>query len=148
MSRMAQAGFNTTAKLPVVDTLWMLWPTASSIAEKMSRLWLHEVARFSCFEKVSYPWILSQVPEFKARLTDAIYIYSPQQRICPGDNTSGGVAKSGPRKSKRRLGHRRGRRMTTGHAARGGEASDGEPGVYRHKDRPHAETSNVNGKLF
>mmetsp|Transcript_16927 Transcript_16927/g.43482 ORF Transcript_16927/g.43482 Transcript_16927/m.43482 type:complete len:311 (+) Transcript_16927:78-1010(+) len=110
--RMARSGFNTSARLPVVDTLWMIWPSADEVAEKMSRLWLHEVARFSCFEKVSYPWVIWQVPEFKARLTDAIYIYSPEQRVCPGENVSAGS--DAGRKIKRRLGglrHARGRRM-------------------------------------
>lgn len=110
--RMSHSGFNTSIRWPVVDTLWMIWPTADAISEKMSKLWLHEVARFSSYEKLSYPWILSQVPEFRARLTDAIYIYSPQQRVCPGDpNASQSPAAS--RKAKRRLHGRskRGRRM-------------------------------------
>ena len=35
---------------------------AAEAAQRFSRLWMHEVARFSSYEKVSYPWVLSQVP--------------------------------------------------------------------------------------
>ena len=111
---------NMSVRLPVADTLWMIWPTTGRVVDKMSRLWMHEVARFSSYEKVSYAWAVSQVPEFKARLIDAIYIYSPDQRVCPGDPSmsnisrehggGGGAGGSGARKAKRR-GRRRGRRM-------------------------------------
>ena len=110
LARMARAGFNASARLPVVDTLWMIWPTADKVAERMSRLWLHEVARWSCFEKISYPWVVSQVPEFRARLTDAIYIYSPDQRVCPGDsNVSGDSGRGKP--MRRQLHNGRARRL-------------------------------------
>ena len=95
---MARAGFNTSLRLPVVDTLWMIWPTGDEIAEKMSRLWLHEVARYSSYEKTSYPWVVSQVPKFKPVLTDAIYIYSPEQRCdygMPKGNSSTKKSKKG-----------------------------------------------------
>ena len=62
----------------------------------------HEVARFSRYEKVSYSWVVSQVPRFKPRLTDAIYIYSPEQR-CGWSSSKGGSSNSTPRKQKRRL---------------------------------------------
>ena len=79
---MARAGFNSSSpRVPLItDTLWMIWPKSDAAVERLSRLWLHEVARFSSFEKVSYPWVVSQVPAFRPKLTDAIYIYSPQQR--------------------------------------------------------------------
>ena len=80
-SRMARAEFNASAcSLRIMDTLWMIWPTADEKARTVSRLWMHEVARFSSFEKVSYPWVISQVPGFSQWLTDAIYIYAPAQR--------------------------------------------------------------------
>ena len=106
-ARMSRAGFNVSLRLPVADTLWMLWPTGDEVAERMSRLWLHEVARFSSFEKVSYAWVVSQVPQFRARLTDAVYIYSPQQRCGWTANSSSSKRKA---KSKRRL-HGRSRRL-------------------------------------
>ena len=105
---MARAGFNSSQRLPVVDTLWMIWPTGDAVAEKVSQLWLHEVARFSSYEKVSYPWVVSQVPDFKADLTDAIYIYSPTQKC--GYNASatppvkGKTSKRSKRRGRRRLG--------------------------------------------
>ena len=82
---MARAGFNSTSPglPPVVDTLWMIWPTwqpSDGLAEEFSRVWLHELARGSLYEKTSFPWVISRVPGFKARLTDAVYIYSPSQR--------------------------------------------------------------------
>mmetsp|Transcript_22462 Transcript_22462/g.50753 ORF Transcript_22462/g.50753 Transcript_22462/m.50753 type:complete len:285 (-) Transcript_22462:900-1754(-) len=79
--RMGHAGFNiTTPGLPpVVDTLWMIWPS-SDAGQAFSRHWLHEVARFSSFEKASYSFVRARVPEFKPWLTDAIYVYSPAQR--------------------------------------------------------------------
>ena len=109
LARMVHTGFNTSDRLPVVDTLWMIWPAPGNVTEKMSRLWLHEVARWSAYEKIAYPWVVSRVPEFKARLTDAIYIYSPTQRVCPGDtdspssNGSDGGGAGGRGKSKRRI---------------------------------------------
>jgi len=103
-ARMTRAGFNTSQRLPVTDTLWMIWPAADEVAEKFSRLWLHEVARFSLFEKVSYAWVVSQVPHFKPHLTDAIYIYSPEQRVCPGSGnaTSSGAGKKKSKRSRSR----------------------------------------------
>lgn len=107
-ARMAHAGFNSSQRLPVTDTLWMIWPVhdaaAVEIAASVSRLWLHEVARYSSYEKTSYPWIVSQVPKFRPRLTDAIYIYSPEQRC--GDPGGGGGNSS---KKKRRTRSKRGR---------------------------------------
>ena len=103
LARMERQSFNTSRRLPVTDTLWMIWPTGDEIAEKMSRLWLHEVARFSSYEKVSYPWVVSQVPDFKAYLTDAVYIYSPEQRCgWNGSSSSGGGGGGKKKKSKKR----------------------------------------------
>lgn len=105
LSRMTSAGFNTSHRLPITDTLWMIWPTGDEVSQKMSKLWLHEVARHSSYEKVSYAWIISQVPEFKARLTDAVYIYSPDQRNCDSDGSVSREAvapKNGSRKARRR----------------------------------------------
>lgn len=117
LSRMAHAGFNyTMVSHKVTDTLWMIWPTGDEVAERMSRLWLHEVARFSSYEKISYPWVAAQVPTFKAYLSNAVYIYSPDQRTCgrlPGNSTgTSGKAKkrklkSKSIKSKRRLHQKR-----------------------------------------
>ena len=108
VARMSRAGFNTSQRVPVTDTLWMVWPTGDQWAERMSRLWLHEVARFSSYEKVSYAWVAAQVPAFRPRLTDAIYIYSPEQRNCGGSGstllpTSGSTRKSRKARSHRRL---------------------------------------------
>ena len=116
--RMARAGFNTSLRHPVVDTLWMVWPTGDEVAERMSRLWTHEVARFSSYEKVSYSWVASQLPEFRPRLTDAIYIYSPEQRCAAegggGGNASHGGKGAGSRRGsgKKRLRGARSRRLT------------------------------------
>ena len=101
-ARMMRGGFNMSVRWPVTDTLWMIWPTGDEVAERMSHLWTHEVARFSRYEKVSYSWVVSQVPRFKPRLTDAIYIYSPEQR-CGWSSSKGGSSNSTPRKQKRRL---------------------------------------------
>ena len=110
---MERQSFNTSRRLPVTDTLWMIWPTGDEIAEKMSRLWLHEVARFSSYEKVSYPWVVSQVPDFKAYLTDAVYIYSPEQRCgWNGSSSSGGGGGGKKKKSKKRGLRRNARRLS------------------------------------
>ena len=111
VARMESSGFNASepsrARLPITDTLWMIWPSwpgGDMIAEKMSRLWLHEVARYSSFEKVAYAWIVSQLPTFKAYLTDAIYIYSPTQKCgwTPGMDTNKGNSSKKKRTKKRR----------------------------------------------
>ena len=113
LARMERQSFNTSRRLPVTDTLWMIWPTGDEIAEKMSRLWLHEVARFSSYEKVSYPWVVSQVPDFKAYLTDAVYIYSPEQRCgWNGSSSSGGGGGGKKKKSKKRGLRRNARRLS------------------------------------
>ena len=80
-ARMRRAGFNISAPglPPVVDTLWMIWPR-NEAAQEFSRRWLHEVVRFSSFEKASYAFVRFLVHDFKPRLTDAIYVYSPAQR--------------------------------------------------------------------
>ena len=98
---MARAGFNSSSpRVPLItDTLWMIWPKSDAAVERLSRLWLHEVARFSSFEKVSYPWVVSQVPAFRPKLTDAIYIYSPQQR-CGWKTEGGGGGGGGGAKKK------------------------------------------------
>ncbi|KAL1500650.1 hypothetical protein AB1Y20_013298 [Prymnesium parvum] len=85
-ARMAHAGLNlSSATLPrITDTLWMVWPTPDEAARRFSRLWAHEVALYSSFEKVSYPWVLLQVAEMRVWLTDAVYIYSPLQRCGSG----------------------------------------------------------------
>jgi hypothetical protein len=100
-ARMARAGFNSSSPgIPrITDTLWMIWPKSDEAVERLSRLWLHEVARFSSFEKVSYPWVVSQVPDFRPKLTDAIYIYSPQQR-CGWKTEGGGGGGGGGAKKK------------------------------------------------
>ena len=119
LARMTRAGFNISENHRVTDTLWMIWPSGGEAAERMSRLWMHEVARFSSYEKISYPWAAAQVSGFKAYLTNAIYIYSPDQRTCgrPPSNASstGGKSKSRRKlkskpKSKRRL-HQKRRRL-------------------------------------
>ena len=127
-ARMVQAGFNSSSpRIPrITDTLWMIWPRSDATVERLSRLWLHEVARFSSFEKVSYPWVVSQVPDFKPRLTDAVYIYSPEQR-CGWKKKAGGEPgkkKGAKRKTKLRFKRSRSRRL------RGGSVSEDEGGAY------------------
>ena len=123
---MARAGFNTSLRLPVTDTLWMIWPAIDEVAQTLSRLWMREVARHSCFEKAAYPFVLSQVPKFVARLTNAVYIYSPEQRCGYWSNSGGGNASKGGAKSrkrhtaKRRL-HGRSRRLFSGAKIRGSQ---------------------------
>ena len=101
-TRMESAGFNSSApNLPrILDTLWMVWPLVDEVVQRFSRLWIHEVARYSSFEKASYPWVFSRVPEFKPWLTDAIYIYSPEQRCGWSSNKEKGNAS---RRTKKRL---------------------------------------------
>jgi len=77
--RMTLAGFNFSSAR-TIDTLWLIWPTGDKVAERLSRLWLREVSRFSRHEQLSYPWVRAQVPEFRARLVTATYVYSPAQR--------------------------------------------------------------------
>ena len=103
-ARMERAGFNASSpRIPrIADTLWMIWPKADAAVEKVSELWLHEVARFSSFEKTSYPWVVSQVPTFVPRLTDAIYVYSPEQK-CGLD----GTVKKKAAKNESQDGHRK-----------------------------------------
>ena len=121
LHRMARSGFNTSQPLPVTDTLWMIWPLPDKAAERMSRLWTHEVARHSSHEKASYAWVVSRVPDFRPRLTDAFYIYSSSQRMCGGG--AGNLAaptsgKNAPRKKKRRLGGRARRLLAGVHVSR------------------------------
>eukprot|EP00966_Prymnesium_polylepis_P176001 4073790-Prymnesium_polylepis.1 len=60
---MDSAGFNySSPTIPrITDTLWMVWPAADDRVQRLSRLWMHEVAHFSSYEKVSYPWVVSRV---------------------------------------------------------------------------------------
>jgi hypothetical protein len=47
------AGFNVSSllKRQIPDTLWMAWPsTSDDVAERLSRMWFHEVARRSACE--------------------------------------------------------------------------------------------------
>ena len=132
---MARAGFNASSpRIPrITDTLWMIWPKADSTVEKVSELWLHEVARFSSFEKTSYPWVVSQVPTFMPRLTDAIYIYSPDQK-CGLDGTVKKKAKSegqdGHRKRrlKGRLRRRLGGKFANSRPQEGGDLNQSKTG--------------------
>ena len=112
VARMTRTGFNVSHRFRVVDTLWMIWPAADHVAERMSRLWLHEVARHSSLEKVSYPWVCSRVPAFRAKLVDAVYIYAPAQRVCPASGDNASILASGktPRRARIRA-KRRGRRL-------------------------------------
>ena len=100
-TRMKDANFNASApNLPrILDTLWMIWPVVDDVVQRLSRLWMHEVARYSCFEKASYPWVFSRVPEFKPWLTDSIYIYSPEQRCGWGSKEKTNAS----RRTKKRL---------------------------------------------
>ena len=56
----------------------------------------------SSYEKISYPWAAAQVSGFKAYLTNAIYIYSPDQRTC-GRPPSNASSTGGKSKSRRKL---------------------------------------------
>lgn len=111
LSRMAREGFNTSQWLPVVDTLWMIWPTGDKLVEQFSRDWLHEVAHFSSFEKVSYSFVVWRHSDFRVKLVDAIYVYAPQQRVCPGDVVHQSTGDQASIASHRHGRSRRGRRM-------------------------------------
>lgn len=106
-NRMDASGFNlsTSSEIKVTDTLWMIWPTPDNVAQRFSRLWSHEVARYSSFEKVSYAWVLSRVPEFKIALVDAIYIYSPSQRCVYGSRDKMRTHREAKHRARWRLRH-------------------------------------------
>ena len=64
--------------------MYQIWPMVDEPALRFSRLWFAEVAVRSPYEKVSFSWVASQVPGFKAICAWAEYVYSPEQRCkCP-----------------------------------------------------------------
>lgn len=80
---MRDAGFNASSyeKRQIPDTLFLAWPpTLDGVPQRLSRLWFHEIARRSAYEKASYAWAASKVPELRKLFTNAVYVYSPEQR--------------------------------------------------------------------
>jgi hypothetical protein len=93
----------------------------------LSRGWFHEVARRSAYEKASFAWVASKLPNPLRKLfVSSLYIYEPEQRCCskfpngtaePCRPKSPGDGATGKKKAKKKRGmmkrRRSSRRLTT-----------------------------------